>query len=499
MPGLKMLRGPEVGRVYELTDDTVTIGRGRRNEVIIHDNEVSREHCRLVKVLFDYEIHDLESTNGTYLNGRPVGNASTPLFDKNIIELGDSIVLEYIASREAIPTPDPSPPLIPVVVKTPIAQDIYLVLRRKGHTLPEVYLLDSPVVDIGRHLDNTICLAENQVSRFHMRLNRIDDHYNIEDLGSVNGTMLNGKRVDHAVDLKFGDYIAIGQMVEMWYTNDLETLQMIPYSVEQAAAASKKTEEFKQSALAAAAAAHPEPAVTKESAAVVAKATSESSAVDAPTDQVPRREPPKVEAPDTPSAPETTVLDPNKVNLPDTPSQPKAMPVLNMNAGKPTPSPSVDPTIIIRPDVLTRKPDTGTLSQETAQIKPTIEVPPTTPEAPAPVTEKPETPSENPASSGVAATIETFAAPVPSMLPPAPAENAPQSVPETRRFAPPPWVKPANAPATPVAAESGDIADEPKAEELPATKEVPSAPVPTDSEAEAPLSSNSPDLAEPKE
>lgn len=239
MPSLKMLRGPEPGRIYELSADNITIGRGRRNEIIIHDNEVSREHCRLVKVLFDYEIYDLNSTNGTFLNGRPVHNAATPIFDKNIIELGDSIVLEYIASREAPETPEPVPVRL---VATPVIADYYLVLRRKSEPLPEVYLLDSPVVDIGRHLDNTICLVENQVSRFHMRLSRIDHDYLLEDLGSVNGTFLNGGRVEQPHRLKPGDYITIGQVIEMWYTDDLETLKMVPrqYTPEQA---SKATDE----------------------------------------------------------------------------------------------------------------------------------------------------------------------------------------------------------------------------------------------------------------
>lgn len=252
MPSLRMLRGPEPGRIYELTEDSITIGRGRRNEIIIHDNEVSREHCRLVKVLFDYEIYDLQSTNGTFLNGRPVTEATTPMFDTNILELGDSIVLEYVASHEAINTPSPDmhtqPQTMPVVVDPSRNAEYYLVIRRRSQSLPEVFLLDSPLVDIGRHLDNTICLVENQVSRFHMRLNRLDNQYMIEDLGSVNGTYVNGRQVEKPMPLEAGDFIAIGAMVEMWFTDDLESLRMIPYTPEEAAAASRKTEEHRESA-----------------------------------------------------------------------------------------------------------------------------------------------------------------------------------------------------------------------------------------------------------
>ena len=69
MPRLKMLRGPMPGDEFELDEALMTIGRGRKNQIIIQDNEVSRTHCRLVRVLDDYEIHDLGSTNGTFVNG----------------------------------------------------------------------------------------------------------------------------------------------------------------------------------------------------------------------------------------------------------------------------------------------------------------------------------------------------------------------------------------------------------------------------------------------
>ncbi len=257
MPHLRVVRGPEPGRVFELSDDVITIGRGRKNTIIIHDNEISREHCRLVKVLFDYEISDLNSTNGTFLNGRPVGETSSPLFDKNIIELGDSIVLEYLTTlaetNKEAPTTAPSPapaegahagdtelltapaePELPQPAAPNAPTNLYLVIRRRSQFMPEVYLLDSPLVDVGRHLDNAICLSENQVSRFHMRLNRLDDGYVLEDLGSMNGTFVNGVRVEKPVKLTSGDYITIGQMVEMWFTHNLETLRMVPNAPRQA-------------------------------------------------------------------------------------------------------------------------------------------------------------------------------------------------------------------------------------------------------------------------
>ena len=73
MAHMTMRRGPEPGRIYELKGDRIKIGRGRRNHIIIHDNEVSREHCELTLVGDDYELRDLGSSNGTFVNGQRVG------------------------------------------------------------------------------------------------------------------------------------------------------------------------------------------------------------------------------------------------------------------------------------------------------------------------------------------------------------------------------------------------------------------------------------------
>src|SRR5688572_7380617 len=105
VPRLKMIRGPEPGREFELIGDVITIGRGTRNEIIIRDNEVSKEHCRLVRVLYDYEIHDLESTNGTFVNGKRIDENGWLLSAGNLVELGFSILLEFIPGE---PTGDTS-------------------------------------------------------------------------------------------------------------------------------------------------------------------------------------------------------------------------------------------------------------------------------------------------------------------------------------------------------------------------------------------------------
>lgn len=85
--------------------------------------------------------------------------------------------------------------------------------------LPRLYLVEGPgrligydlagPITIGRHPDNTIQLLDTGVSKFHLRLVPGRDRVWLEDLGSQNGTLLNGALVDRA-QLHDGDEITVG-------------------------------------------------------------------------------------------------------------------------------------------------------------------------------------------------------------------------------------------------------------------------------------------------
>jgi predicted component of type VI protein secretion system len=72
-----------------------------------------------------------------------------------------------------------------------------------------VIVLNAPVVNIGRSLDNDIVLPEDPVSADHCRLERLDSSFRLTDLGSRNKTYVNGRPVDDVV-LRNGDQIRVG-------------------------------------------------------------------------------------------------------------------------------------------------------------------------------------------------------------------------------------------------------------------------------------------------
>ena len=96
---LTVLSGPDAGSSSEVSDTEATIGRDEGCEIVLTDPQVSRRHA-LVKPLGDgrFELSDLGSSNGTYLDGRRV-DVPTVLEGTQQIQVGDT-VLAAAASQE---------------------------------------------------------------------------------------------------------------------------------------------------------------------------------------------------------------------------------------------------------------------------------------------------------------------------------------------------------------------------------------------------------------
>ena len=84
-----------------------------------------------------------------------------------------------------------------------------LTLILKEGAAPVTLQLSEDVIAIGRSKENNIVLKNIKASRRHARIERIGATYQITDLGSGNGTKVNGKKIDFQA-LNKGDEIAIG-------------------------------------------------------------------------------------------------------------------------------------------------------------------------------------------------------------------------------------------------------------------------------------------------
>jgi len=84
-------------------------------------------------------------------------------------------------------------------------------VMRSGPIPGSSYILDKPEVVLGRELNNDVPVPDPEISRRHARfITRANDVY-IEDLGSTNGTFLNGVRVKAPTLLHSGDLITLAE------------------------------------------------------------------------------------------------------------------------------------------------------------------------------------------------------------------------------------------------------------------------------------------------
>jgi len=87
----------------------------------------------------------------------------------------------------------------------------------KGPNIGEKFLLSKTEIPIGRSPESDIFLDDITVSRKHAVLEKTDQGFKIKDVESLNGTYVNGKRVDDLL-LQNGDRIQIGKYVFLYFT-----------------------------------------------------------------------------------------------------------------------------------------------------------------------------------------------------------------------------------------------------------------------------------------
>lgn len=101
---------------YTLDKERVTLGRLASNDVVLNDKAVSGRHAAIVTILDDSFLEDLDSTNGTQVNGQPV--TKHPLTHGDVISVGRNTV-RYFSSDAPVADSDKTMILRPGQLPTP--------------------------------------------------------------------------------------------------------------------------------------------------------------------------------------------------------------------------------------------------------------------------------------------------------------------------------------------------------------------------------------------
>jgi pSer/pThr/pTyr-binding forkhead associated (FHA) protein len=170
------------------------IGRQVGCQLCLDDGSLSRRHARLFAENRAWWIEDLGSANGTCVDGRQVTRQR--LTGGEVLRLGAHVELIFELARPTRAAPRRWPQLLTWRL---IPRDVSLASRP--------FLLGRKLAVVGRNPQADLVLPFPQVSDVHARLERRPEGWVVSDLGSVNGTTVNGETVRERA-VKPGDEIA---------------------------------------------------------------------------------------------------------------------------------------------------------------------------------------------------------------------------------------------------------------------------------------------------
>ncbi len=263
--------GPRQGEKIDLSDQPVTIGRDKSVELQVDLSSISKKHARISLVNGEYQIEDLGSTNGTFINEERI-QGSRRLMNGDQVALGPDlefqVVLQAPESEPTLFTPSVKPkkpvgedatlfrgssmtgePVGAVEPIGPIRSDVTefgrlpsrpnetvafekmprapvtpprLIINESGKE-PQIYTLTMDRVRIGRQDDNDIVLDNRFVSRRHAELEkRGQDYYILPAPNVSNPLLLDGQplmepaALHHGAKIRIGGY-APGEMITIDY------------------------------------------------------------------------------------------------------------------------------------------------------------------------------------------------------------------------------------------------------------------------------------------
>jgi pSer/pThr/pTyr-binding forkhead associated (FHA) protein len=229
------------GKVTRLTDRAqfavpeggLTLGRDPSCDVILTSEGISRRHASIAPGLLGYTLKDT-STNGVWVNGAKVEGS-------HVLGLGDVLRLGGEEFRfeadeasfelfELVPEMPLAAPVEPRTVETPAVAEPAPVPTREveapllatleviseGAMKGQRFRLDRPTVQLGRGPHNEVRLNDDSVSTTHASLVQRGNRWVILDLGSRNGTFVEGEIVREQRELPTICELRLGMLVMLF-------------------------------------------------------------------------------------------------------------------------------------------------------------------------------------------------------------------------------------------------------------------------------------------
>jgi hypothetical protein len=104
VPLLMVQDGPLAGREFRLDREAMTLGRGEECDFVVPERQISRVHMRVRREATGYFLEDLNSKNGTFVNGRQVQSGAPVLLqDGDEIQLALCVRMVFVGAEATLP------------------------------------------------------------------------------------------------------------------------------------------------------------------------------------------------------------------------------------------------------------------------------------------------------------------------------------------------------------------------------------------------------------
>jgi pSer/pThr/pTyr-binding forkhead associated (FHA) protein len=214
---LTLVFGREVLGTYDIEKDKMIIGRGEDSDIEISNLAVSRHHAIIEKNEGVFTVNDLDSNNGTFVNGQRINRPTTLNFGDEIgigkhVLAFDSHSKKGKVLQASSPHGDSQPALDSPAMGTMFVEPEKMekirekaTAARKAHLKPigpsdaKLIPLDKTDTVFGKSSDSDVIIKGFFASPRHAILSRLENGFHLTNLAVISPTKVNGIRIDSAL------------------------------------------------------------------------------------------------------------------------------------------------------------------------------------------------------------------------------------------------------------------------------------------------------------
>lgn len=185
--GLKLHESGGTQRTIPINKNKITLGRTDENNIVLHSPYISRLHARLIWEQGSFYIEDVNSKLGTFVNGKKISRIK--------LKNNDEIKFGAIKITFMEPGTDDNEAVKAADSDICVQESMFMLTTKSSDGKIREYNLSLEALIIGRSPANDVILEDKRVSRRHAKIYDENGKVFIEDVGSNNGTFLEGNKI----------------------------------------------------------------------------------------------------------------------------------------------------------------------------------------------------------------------------------------------------------------------------------------------------------------